>query len=364
MSQGKRKASVNWNIIRRLLGYVAGYWELKAVVILIVLTTAFSVLTPAIIGSIVDMIRGITEGTEVPMGRGVERLTYALLLPIARMVQASRSLGEGYASLLVFSFSLIVFALLNGVLNYFQRYGSTIISQRAGFDLRSDLYDSLLEQSFSFYDQQRTGQIMAKATSDIYMLGRFFNFGFRMALSSALLLFLALYSMSSLNVQLTLVSILMMPFMSYSTWVYSRRVSPMWRVIREQNGVITSVIQENLSGLRVVRGFRNEEHEMQKFAKECQEYFELNVKLARNRAFFWPLASLMSGIGVVLIIWYGGNQVISGALSLGSMIAFYFYMNKLMRPVRMLGMIVSMFVRTSVQLRRREHGAQGHRPRG
>jgi ATP-binding cassette subfamily B protein len=343
---------VEWSTFRRLFGYITPHWEVKAVLVLVVLTTTLSVLSPAIIGAIVDMIGYVAEGETIEVGMGVEGLVYGVLSPVSAWVTGSTGMASDYAVLLVFSLSLIVIAALVGALSYLQRYLLSIISQRAGYEIRNDMYNSLLEQSFSFYDQQRTGQLMARATGDINMLGRFFNFGFRMALSNVLLLLMVVYSMLSLNTGLTLISILVLPFLLVSTFTYSRRVSPLWREVREQNGVITSVLQENLSGLRVVRGFNREDYEEQKFAAECREYFNINITLARLRSFFMPLAGFISSVGVVIILWYGGNQVISGALSLGTIVAFYFYMNRLMRPVRMLGFMTSMFVRANAAAER------------
>jgi ATP-binding cassette subfamily B protein len=116
-------------------------------------------------------------------------------------------------------------------------------------------------------------------------------------------------------------------------------------MVREQNGVITSVLQENLSGIRVVRGFNQEYFEEEKFRKECQRYFDMNMIMAKLRAFFMPLAAFISAIGTIMILWFGGNQVISGVLSLGTIVAFYFYLTQLMGPVRMIGFMTSMLVR-------------------
>jgi ABC-type multidrug transport system fused ATPase/permease subunit len=343
---------VEWSTFRRLLGYILPYWEMKAVVLLSVVTTVISVLSPAIIGDIVDMVRVVAEGTGIKAGTGIERYAHALLFPVANWLADAMAMQPGYASLMVFSFSLIVIAALDGVLNYLSRYATTVISQRAGFDIRDDMYNSLLEKSFSFYDQQRTGQLMARATGDINMLERFFNFGFRMALGNVLLLFFVVWSMVSIDPWLTGISMLVLPLLMYSTLRYSRMVTPMWREVREQNGVITTVLQENLTGLRVVRGFSREDYEEEKFAAECKKYFDINVTLARIRAFFMPLASFISSVGIVLIIWYGGNKVISGVLSVGTIVAFYFYLNQLMRPVRMLGFMTSMFVRANAAAER------------
>ena len=343
---------VEWDTFRRLLGYILPYWELKAVVLLSVVTTVISVLSPAIIGDIVDMVRVVAEGSGIEVGKGIERYVYALFFPVADWLADAATMHPDYASLMVFSFSLIVIAALDGGLNYLTRYATTVISQRAGFDIRDDMYNSLLEKSFSFYDQQRTGQLMARATGDINMLERFFNFGFRMALGNILLLFFVVWSMVSIDPGLTMISMVVLPFLLYSTLRYRSLVTPMWREVREQNGVITTVLQENLTGLRVIRGFSREDYEEEKFAVECRKYFDINVAMAKIRAFFMPLASFISSVGVVFILWYGGNRVITGALSVGTVVAFYFYLNRLMRPVRMLGFMTSMFVRANAAAER------------
>jgi len=337
---------------RRLFGYITRYWELKAVFIVIIITTILGVLSPAIIGSIIDNVGYVAAGQPIPEAAGIEGLTNRMLLPIAQMINASNGMNYDRAVLLVLSVSLIVIAVLEGSLNYFQRYMLAIISQRAGFDMRDDMYNSLLEQSFSFYDQQRTGQLMARATGDINMLGNFFNMGFRLALGNLLLLVLVIYSMITLDVNLTLISMLVLPFLLASTLNFSRRIRPMWQEIREQNGVITSVMQENLSGLRVVRGFSREPFEEDKFWKELIVFFDINMKMAKLRALFRPLTSLISSLGVVLIIIYGGTQIIQGSLTVGALIAFYFYLARLMGPVRMLGFMTGMFVRAQAAAER------------
>ncbi len=342
MSSSLKKGA--WSTFRRLFGYITPYWELKVIVIVIIITTLFSVLSPAIVGNIIDTVGNVAAGESVPGATGMEGFANRILIPVVETLNQD-PMSYDRTVLMVFSGSLVVIAVLEGGLSYIQRYTLEIISQRAGFDMRDDMYNSLLEQSFSFYDQQRTGQLMARATGDINMLGRFFNFGFRLALSNGLLLVLVIYSMASINTRLTLVSIIILPFLLVTTLNFSRRIRPMWQEIREQNGVITSVMQENLSGLRVVRGFSREEFEEEKFWTELMKYFDINIEMAKLRAFFRPLTSLISGIGVVIIIMYGGTLVIEEALSLGSMIAFYFYLVRLMGPVRMLGFMTGMFVR-------------------
>jgi ATP-binding cassette subfamily B protein len=332
-----------WYTFKRLFGYITPYGELKIVVIVITLTTLFSILSPAIIGNIIDTVGYVAAGEPIPEAMGIGGVANRLLMPIAEMFRDV--MDNDRSVLLVFSVSLVVIAIIEGSLSYIQRYTLAIISQRVGFDMRDDMYNSLLEQSFSFYDKQRTGQLMARATGDINMLGRYFNFGFRLALSNILLLLLVIYSMVSISARLTLVSIIILPFLLVTTLNFSSRIRPMWQAVREQYGVITSAMHENLSGLRVVRGFSREGFEEDKFWDELEKYFEFNIEMAKLRAFFRPLTSFISGVGVVIIIIYGGTMVIEESLSLGSMVAFYFYLSRLMGPVRMLGFMTGMFVR-------------------
>lgn len=347
-----KKGKTDLKTFKRLFSYITKYWELKFILVLIVFTTTSTTLSPAIIGSIIDLIKAVAEKQPIVAGEGVAGLVYNLFSPIGNWISVSREMTQERSLLLVFSLSLVIISLIEGGLNYVQRYLLTIISQRAGFDMRDDMYNSLLEQSFSFYDQQRTGQLMARATGDINMLGRFFNMAFRMAISNTLILITVLYSMFSLSLDLTKIALFTLPVLLFTTTSYSKKVRPMWTAVREQNGVITSVLQENLSGLRVVRGFSREDYEEEKFAAEVLKFFDINITMARIRAFFMPLASLISSIAIVFIIWYGGTQVINGTLSLGTVLAFYFYMARLMGPVRMLGFMTSMFVRAQAAAER------------
>jgi len=343
MSSTVNKSS--WSTFKRLFGYIAPYWELKLVTVIIILTTFISILSPAIIGNIIDSIGYVAAGEPIPEVAGIEALANRILIPFVEIVEKSRGLSYEKSLLIVFSSSLVLIAALEGLLSYIQRYTLEIVSQRAGFEMRDNLYNSLLEQSFSFYDQQRTGQLMARATGDVNMLERFFNMGFRLAFSNLLLLLLVIYSMISISVSLTIVSSLFLPFLLVTTIKFSQRIRPMWQEVREQYGDITSVVQENLSGLRVVRGFNREEYEKEKFSIELVKYFDVNVEMAKLRAIFRPLTSLISGIGLVIIIMYGGTLIIEEALTVGSLVAFYFYLARLLGPVRMLGFMTGMWVR-------------------
>ncbi|MCW3978215.1 MAG: ABC transporter ATP-binding protein/permease [Candidatus Bathyarchaeota archaeon] len=336
-SQAKPGSKNFWRVLR----YITRFWQLKAILAFVVFNTVLTMLSPAIIGSIIDIVEAVAEGEEFVSGPGMGKLVHGILDPISLWASKAFGMAPNVAVLGVFSFSLVALAGLTGLFTYVQRYASAWVSQMAIFNLRNDLYNSLLEQSFSFYDQQRTGQLMSRATSDIGQVSRFYNFGLRMIVSSTLTAVIVLYSLFSINGYLALLSLILVPFTMYTVRQFSRRIRPLWTSMREQFGDITSVFQENLTGIRVVRGFAMESYEEKKLAKEMGAYFDTNVEAAKVRGFWLPLSTLITTLNTILILWYGGNLVITGVLTLGSLVAFYFYVARLRGPIRMVGMMTS-----------------------
>jgi ATP-binding cassette subfamily B protein len=209
------------------------------------------------------------------------------------------------------------------------------------------MYNSLLEQSFSFYDKQRTGQLMARATGDIDQIDRWFDVGLRMSVSTVVLITMVLWNLWNTDVSLTFITLLVIPFLFVTILTFGRKSFPVTQKMRQQYGEITSVFQENLMGLRVVRGFAQEKQEEDKIKRELMKYFDLHILTAKYRAFFLPLATLITSIGFVAILWYGGSQVINGVISIGSLISFYLYLTRIAQPVRMLGNISNLLLRAN-----------------
>lgn len=329
----------------RVLGYLVRYWQFKVALLLVISATILEVFTPALIGGIIDTVKAVVAGGDPGGITGFGGMINRALTPAFEWVSEKLGLSLNISMLIFLSLALIMISALVGAVRYLQRYILAYVSQRAAFEIRSDLYSSLLEQSFSFYDEQRTGQLMARATSDVDQLERFFGFGLTQLVSSILLFSMVLYTIINMSPQLTLVSMIVLPLIMFTTLRFAGRIGPIWLRIRNQFGDISSAVQENLMGVRVVRGFAMEGYEEEKFMRLCDEYFETNMEGARLRSFYMPLASMLTSMGVALIIWYGGLQVISGALSLGTLIAFYFYLIRLAGPVRMFGFMVATFQR-------------------
>jgi len=257
-----------------------------------------------------------------------------------------------YAALVVLSSAILGATLVGGAFGYSLRYLNEYVSQRSVYDIRNDLYRSLLNHSFSFYDRSQTGQLMARATGDINQIRGFLSFGLRALIETVLTFAFAFSILISIDWKLTLLSFATAPLVSLTVNRYARKIGPIWDAIRKQYGDLTSVIQENLMGVRVIKGFSKEDLEIGKFSKENREYMERMVDQARLSAFYDPLAGFISGANVLLILWYGGTQVIAGNLSFGAWIAFNLYTWQLMRPIRFIGFITAFYKRAIAAAKR------------
>lgn len=332
---------VSTKSFRRSLRYVTQYWQLKVVVALVVFNTVLMMFSPSIIGSIIDVVKSVATETEFVPTKGMGVILYGILAPLASWISGTLGWQIDTATLGVFAFALIFVAAITSLFSYIQRYLSAFVYQGAEYSIRNDLYNSLLEQSFSFYDQQRTGQLMSRATTDIGQLSRFYRMSFSMIISTLLTAVLVLYNVFSISTPLTVLYLVLVPLTMVSAYIYSKKIRPLWAKTRQQFGDITSVLQENLMGLRVVRGFAMESYEEQKLSDVCETYFDTKITMGKIRGFYGPMGTFLTSIGTVLIIYYGGIQIINNAMTVGSLMAFYLYVQRLGRPIRMISMMTS-----------------------
>ena len=238
-------------------------------------------------------------------------------------------------------------ATARALITFSQRYNIEFTAQKVIYDVRNRLYQHLQTLSFSFFDQNRTGELMSRMTSDVSTLQRAMGMGFINLFSNALTILYTLIILFSKNVQLTLMSLLFMPFLIWAVSQFSVKVRPTFRMVREQMGVFTAAMQESITGVRVVKAFAQEEYEVEKFRKENREYYEKNMVSVRLEAFYGPLMSFISTMGTVFLIWYDGMKVVNGSISLGEWTVFNILIAQLIQPVRMFGWLVSMVQRAS-----------------
>jgi len=248
-------------------------------------------------------------------------------------------------TLMYFALGLLGASILRGFLDFARTYATDSLSQKVSYDIRNKFYDKLQHLSFAYHDKEHTGDLMSKATADVEAVRRFVNMGLVRALEVVVRMIALLLILSFMNWELTLVSLVFVPFIVIRSSMVMGRLRRMWLQVQERMGEAVTILQENLVGIHVVKAFGSEEYEKEKFAKKAQElreeYFQSERLQGTNSA--WMTFFFTSGLG--LILWYGGWEVIRGDLSAGGLAKFILYLNQLTFPIRMSSFIINSFSR-------------------
>jgi ATP-binding cassette subfamily B protein len=238
--------------------------------------------------------------------------------------------------ILVLTGGLCLFSLIRS-----SAYG--FFTQKVVFDVRNDVFKSIQRQSFGFFDKMKTGQLMSRATTDVERIRGFVGFQLRMLTDSIFLLGAVIASMVIINLDLSLLAFSTVPVLFFVNIWFGKKIRPIMHTAREQFGALTSVLWENITGIRVVRSFAREDYEKQKFRKPNTDYYSMMLKSVKLQAFFQPFQGLFFGLVTVAIFWLGGIQIIGNRFTIDQLFVFSIYISMLIRPIGMLGMIISSY---------------------
>ncbi|HEV2125111.1 MAG TPA: ABC transporter ATP-binding protein [Chloroflexota bacterium] len=275
-------------------------------------------------------------------------IALGLVQPLIIKEVFDRGIGEQDVQfLLVASGLLLVTNVANSIFNFGVSYLNEFVSQRVAYDLRNALYDHLQHLSFGYHDRAKTGELMSRVTSDVDSARIFTGQGVLQSVNMVVIYVAILALMFSLHWQLALLALATMPFVGFTAVQYGTRVRPLFSRMQRQWAQLTAVLQENITGVRVVKAFAREDFEIDKFKRENEEFLQRNIAATRLQALVYPLMLFITAIGTILIIWFGGREVIVGNLTLGTLLAFNSYLARLAQPTRQLGVIISWVSRAS-----------------
>ncbi len=242
---------------------------------------------------------------------------------------------------------VLAFAVARAIFAYIQTYISEYISQRVAYDLRNALYDHLQHLSYAYHDKQQTGQLMSRATADVEGVRWFISLG----LVRSVYLIVLFAGVSAVliitNWKLGLISLGALPLVSAKAILVSRRLRWIWRNIQEMTGQLGALLQENLSGARVVRAFSREDYESAVFASKARDLADENVLASKLQASNAPLMNFIFALITGAILWVGGREVAEGRLTPGELAQFVFYLILLAFPVRIVGFVITLFSRAA-----------------
>ncbi len=288
------------------------------VVILVALAagTALGLVGPILIGDMVNVVKA------------------AAAAPAA----GSRELG----TLLPLAGLMLLATAGAGALQFGRGYMSELLAQRTMLRTRDALYAHLHNQGFAYFDSQETGQLISRVTGDVETLRRLISRVAPGALAAAVQFVGTAIALLVLDVRLALIALCVAPFFVWTTRSMSRQLRPAsWRV-QQQLADLTTVLQEVISSIRVVKAFVRSDYEAERFEGENQGYLDRSMEVARLQARYQPLLGQLPTFGTVAVLGYGGWQVVNGHLSLGMFVTFNAFVVQLLGPLRMLSMLVNM----------------------
>jgi ABC-type multidrug transport system fused ATPase/permease subunit len=302
----------NWQILRRIFGLLRPHWVMSlGTLVSTILSTAFALIIPWLLAWVVDV--GVGSG------------------------QSSTLLLAGGA--------VLVASGLRGLFAYWQGYLSQAVSVLVAYDLRNRIYNHLQRLSFSYHDEAETGQLMSRLTADIEGVRNALPLGFLRAIVAVLTFGAVSIILAWLDWQLAIVTMLCVPVLIVLGWQVGKRLRPLWAATQRETGALGTVMQESLSGRRVVMSFVREDFEIAKYETKNREVRDLTLAAMRLSAWNQPLMVLALNIVTILVLWVGGAAVIRQHLTLGMLVAVIQYALLLGTPVRTFGFMITWLMR-------------------
>jgi ATP-binding cassette subfamily B protein len=247
---------------------------------------------------------------------------------------------------------MLVTAIVRGVFQYASRQILIGISRDIEFDLRNDLFQHLTKLPQSYYQRNRTGDIMARATNDMNAVRQMLGPGIMYSGNTVLVMVLAVCIMARMDSKLTAIILLPVPLVSFSVVYFGRLIHERFERIQEMFSDLSAAAQENLAGVRVVKAYAQEDAEIERFRRMNVDYLEGNRRLIRVWGLFYPSLDTLIGITFVLVLWMGGREVIAGHITLGSYVAVNTFLVQLAWPMIALGWVVNLCQRGVASLDR------------
>jgi ABC-type multidrug transport system fused ATPase/permease subunit len=271
---------------------------------------------------------------------GVAMMVITTVLPLVTRTIIDQGLTKGQAEVVVREIALLLgLALLRWLLGGLRRNISGRVGTDVEYDLRNRLARHLLALEPGWHDQIQTGQLLSRATSDIRSVRYFLSWGLVFSVLNLLTFGIAAAQMLALSTRLTLVALGLAPPLVYGALRFNRRLHRVYWLVQQKEGDLTTVVEENAAGVRVVKAFGREAEERAKLQREARGLLDENLRAARLRAFYTPLLAALPQLSLAAILWYGGRLTIDGEITLGTLVAFNSYLVMLVWPLQSLGML-------------------------
>ncbi|MCP9766964.1 ABC transporter ATP-binding protein [Lacihabitans sp. LS3-19] len=300
--KGEKKI-IDYQILKRLFGFILPYKRpFYVLVFLIILSAILAPALPLLIQSTIDG-------------------------PIA---------DRDYNKLAIYLGIMVGVLMLNSIISYFNTYQAGWLSQQIIHDIRLKVFKKIISLKLKYYDQTPIGRLVTRTISDVESLSEVFSSGFAAIAGDFLQLALIISVMFYLNWKLTLISISTVPLLLISTYIFKEKVKKSFNQVRNAVANLNSFVQERISGMSLIQIFNVEKEEYQKFEKLNLDHRNANIKSIFYYSVYFPVADVISALGVGLIVWYGAQGLINEEVTYGTITAFIMFINQFFRPIRMI----------------------------
>jgi ATP-binding cassette subfamily B multidrug efflux pump len=347
----RRQAQVDRKTLTRAIQYLGRYrWQAIIPYLFLVIATLAQLMVPRMLGNIIDAVaQGSIANAIVPridtMPAGIlNQILEGLELTEAQLIF---NYEKAERLLVTSAIAILIFAIARGVFAFLQTFTAERNSQSVAFDMRNELFAKIQGLSFSYHDRNQTGQLMIRATDDVEKVRMFIGQGLLMAVGAIILLTGTMVILFSTNVRLTLIALPILPIALVLFMIFGSKMGPLFLKIQKRLDKVNTILQENLSGIKVVKAFTREKSEQKKFDGAADDLMGQQIYVARMFSILFPLVILIASLGQAMILYFGGRQIIGRTLTLGEWQEFSLYLVFLFMPAAQLGMIITQMSQAS-----------------
>ncbi|MEA3336046.1 MAG: ABC transporter ATP-binding protein [Chloroflexota bacterium] len=266
-----------------------------------------------------------------------------LIIPLVIKAAIDQGLAAGNARALFTAAAVIlVIAVVRALAAYGQVYYGEWLTYRVAYDLRNQFYDAVQHLPFAFHDKAHTGDLMSRATGDISETERFTGRGMMELTGTVLLLAGVVIAMLIEAPRLALLALIPFPILIVSTIRFGAVVRPMFKEIQKQLGVLSTAMQESMTGIRVVKAFAQEPYEFEKFGQENESWFQKRYSVIKVWANNWPFFTFLIALSIIILLWFGGPLALNGTITVGTLFAMISYALMLNGPAQRLGFLTNL----------------------
>ncbi|MFN8465788.1 MAG: ABC transporter ATP-binding protein [Caldilineaceae bacterium] len=337
---GKR-ARPSFKNLGRAIRFLGHYRNITILAYLaLFLSTAAQLMVPQMVQNILDSItQGMAAQQLAAMPANAQQ---AAMASMGLTQDKLEQLAANPYTALYWSLALIImFAVMRGLFAFAQAFMSEKAGQSVAFDFRNELFAKIQRLSFSYHDRNRTGQLMVRATDDVEKVRLFIGQGLLMTVQAIVLLVGALIMLLLTNVQLTLVILPILPIAVGMFMIFGMVTQPLFIKVQTKLSALNTILQENLAGIKVVKAFATEPREHKRFERSADDLMQQQIEVQRIFSFLFPVVFLIANLGQAAVLYFGGQQIINGTLSIGEWQKFSLYLILVFFPLGQLGFIIT-----------------------